>query len=89
MSNSSSWLINRTLSGAIISGQSGPGSNDSDGAARIHLNSSITGAPSSDDLIPYPGHSLGGSYASAEMQSVYSTSPADWAGTDLVGITNI
>ena len=28
----------------------------------------------------YPGHSLGGgSYSSAEKQSVYSTAPADWA----------
>ena len=28
----------------------------------------------------YPGHSLGGgSYPSAEVQSVYSTAPADWA----------
>ena len=27
----------------------------------------------------YPGHSLGGSYPSAEVQSVYSTAPADRA----------
>ena len=27
----------------------------------------------------YPGHSLGRSYPSAEVQSVYSTAPADWA----------
>ena len=26
-----------------------------------------------------PGHSFGGSYSSAEMQSVYSSTPADWA----------
>ena len=31
--------------------------------------------------MPYPGHSLGGSYPSAEVQSVYSTAPADWATT--------
>ena len=31
----------------------------------------------------YPGHSLGGgSYPSAEKQSVYSTAPADWATCD-------
>ena len=30
-------------------------------------------------LVSYPGHSLGGSYPSAEKQSVYSTAPADWA----------
>ena len=27
----------------------------------------------------YPGHLLKESYPSAQMQSVYSTSPADWA----------
>ena len=27
----------------------------------------------------YPGHSLGESYLSAEMQSVYPTAQADWA----------
>ena len=31
-------------------------------------------------LVSYPGHSLwGGSYPSAEKQSVYSTAPGDWA----------
>ena len=33
----------------------------------------------SDHLVSYPGHSLGVSYSSAEMLSVYSTAPADWA----------
>ena len=39
------------------------------------------GASQSDCLASYPGHPLGGgeSYPSAEIQSVYSTSPADWA----------
>ncbi len=32
----------------------------------------------SDCLVSYLGHSLGGSYPSAEVQSVYSTAPADW-----------
>ena len=37
----------------------------------------------SDCLVSYLGHSLvGGSYPSAEKQSVYSTAPADWAITD-------
>ena len=27
----------------------------------------------------YPGHLSGGSHPSSEMQSVYSTAPADWA----------
>ena len=30
-------------------------------------------------LVSYPGHSLGESYPSAEMQSVYSEATADWA----------
>ena len=41
----------------------------------------MAGASPLDGLISYPGHSLGlgGSYPSAEMQSMYSTAPADWA----------
>ena len=42
--------------------------------------SSITGTSPSDFLVSYPGHSLvGGSYPSAEKQSVYSIAPADVA----------
>ena len=37
---------------------------------------SITWASPSDCLVSYPEHSLGESYSSAEMQSVYST--VDW-----------
>ena len=34
----------------------------------------------SDCLVSYPGYSLGGgSFSSAEVQSVFSTAPADWA----------
>ena len=32
-----------------------------------------------DCLVSYPGHSLRECYPSAEMQSVYSAAPADWA----------
>ena len=41
----------------------------------------ITGASPSDCLVYYSGHSLvvGVFYPSAEVQSVYSTAPADWA----------
>ena len=39
----------------------------------------IPGTSPSDCLVPYPGHSLRGSYPSAEKQSVNSTAPADWA----------
>ena len=36
--------------------------------------------PQHQIIVSYPGHSLGrGSYPSAEVQSVYSTAPADWA----------
>ena len=34
-----------------------------------------------DGLGSHPGHSFGESYPSAEMQSVCSTAPADWAKT--------
>ena len=30
-------------------------------------------------IVSYPGHSMGFFYSSAEMQSVYSIAPADWA----------
>ena len=75
------WPLDRTLSGATTPGQSGPGSNANEVVHHIPLSSSITGASPSDGLMSYPGHLLGGgSYLSAEMQSVYSTNQADWAG---------
>ena len=40
---------------------------------------SITGASPSDCLVSYPGHLLGESYSSAEMQSMNSAATADWA----------
>ena len=41
---------------------------------------SITGNSPSDCLVSYSRHLLGGgSYPSAEMQSVYSRAPTDWA----------
>ena len=65
-------------------GQSVPGSNGNKGVLRIPQSSYFTGTSPSDCLESYPGYSLvcvcvGGSYLSAEMQSVYSTAPADWA----------
>ena len=45
----------------------------------------ITEALPLDCLMSYPGHSLvGSSYPSAEMESVYSTAPADCAGLERV-----
>ena len=69
--------MDSALSGATTPGQSGPGSGGNKGVLRIPQSSSITGTSPSDCLVSYPGHSSGG-YPSAEVQSVYSTAPADW-----------
>ena len=52
---------------------------DNDGVLRIPQSSSITGPSPSDSFVSYPGQSLGKSYSSAEMQSMYSAAPAEWA----------
>ena len=62
--------------------QSGPESDGNEGVLFIPQNSSITGVSPLDCLVSYPGHSLGESYPSAEMQSVYSIAPADWNGKE-------
>ena len=49
----------RTLSGTTTPGQSGPGSNGTEGGTPHSQSSSITGASPSDCLVSYPGHSLG------------------------------
>ena len=67
------------LSGATTLGQSGPGSNGNEGVLCIHQSASITGTSPSDCLVSYPGYSLGESYPSEKMQSVYSTALANWA----------
>ena len=59
-------------------GQSGPGSNGNEGVLYIPQ-SSRTGASPSDCLLSYLGHFWGESYPFAEMQTVYSSAPADWA----------
>ena len=64
---SSIWPFDKTLS----LGQSGPESHGNKGVLQIPQSSSITGASSSDCSVSYPGHSLGESDFSAEMQSVY------------------
>ena len=67
------------LSGATTPGQSGPGSDGNEGILCIPQSSSITWTSPSDCLASYPVHLLGGGLtSSAEMQSVYSTAPADW-----------
>ena len=65
------------LSGATTLSQSEPGSDGSKGVLLIPQRSSISGTSSSDCLVSYPGHLLGGgSYPSAEVQSVYYTALA-------------
>ena len=70
--------IDRTLSGATISGQSGRGSDGNKGVLGIPQKFSITEASQSECLVSYAGHSLRVSYPSVEIQSVPSTSQADW-----------
>ena len=68
------------LTGTTTPGQSGPGSDGNEGVLRIPQRSSITGSSPSDRL-SYPGLTFGGGglTPSAEVQSVYSTAPTDWA----------
>ena len=73
------WPIDRTLSGATTPGQSEPGGDSNEEVLRITQSPNITGISPWDCLVLYTGDLLVGSYPSAEMQSVYSTTPADWA----------
>ena len=59
-------------------GQSWPESDGNEEVLCIPQSFCMTGTSPSDRFVTYPGYSLGGSYPSAEMQSVYSTAPADW-----------
>ena len=60
-------------------GESGPVSNGNEEVLCIPQSPSISGTTPSDCLVSYLGHSLKGSDPSAEVQSMYSTAPADWA----------
>ena len=79
MPDSFIWPIDRTLSGVTSSDQSGPASDGNEGILRIPQSFSITEISPLDCLVSYRGHSLGDSCSSAEMQSVYSAAPAEWA----------
>ena len=79
---SSISTIDRTLSGATTPDQNGPGSDGNKGVVRILQSSCITGTSPADCLVLYLGYSLGESYASAEMQSLYSTSPKEKVEVD-------
>ena len=71
--------MDRALSGATTLGQSEPGSDGNEGVLRIPQSSSTAGNSPPDCLVSLPGHSLEGVLPhSAEVQSVYSTAPADW-----------
>ena len=70
------------LTGTITPSQSRLGSNGNERVLQIPQ-SPRTGASSSDILESSPGHLLGKSYTSVEMQLAYSTAPADWAGNVL------
>ena len=83
---SSIWPIDMTQSGATTPGQSGLGSDSNERVLRILQNSSNAETSPSDCLVLYilDTHLLGVSYSSAEMQSVYSTTPADWAKVSFI-----
>ena len=75
---SSICSIDKTLSGATTPSPGGAVS-DCNKVLCIPQSYSITGTSPSDYLESYLGHSFEvRSYSSAEMQSVYSTAPADW-----------
>ena len=75
------WPIDKTLSGATTPGQSGPGSDDNEKVLCSLQSSSITGTSPSDCLVSYQDTRLESLTPSAEMLSVYSTAPANWATT--------
>ena len=85
MSNSSIQPIDRTLSGATTPGQSGPRSDANEDVFCISQSSSITESSALDCLVAYPGHPLGESYPSAEMQLVYSAVLANWVTFGIEG----
>ena len=62
----------------------GIGSDGNEGVIRIPQSSSINGTSASYCLVSYPGHTLGGSYPCVGVQSVYSTTPADWVSDQVL-----
>ena len=77
--------IDKPLSCATSSRQSGPWSDGNERVLRIPQSSSITGASSSDCLVSYQDNRQRGSYPFAEMQLVYSIALADRATRTLIG----
>ena len=79
MSNSSTWPLNRVLSGVTILCQSGFRYNGNKEEIHIPKSSIITGASLLDCFVSYLEHSLRRSYPSQERKSVYFTTPVNWA----------
>ena len=71
------------LTHQVLPLQKEPGSDGNQEVLCIPQSSISTGASPSKFLVSYPGHPLGASYPSREIQSVYSAAPADWAIKDL------
>ena len=65
-------------------GESGPGRNSNEGMLNIPQSSRTGASPSDAVLCHILDTRLGGLTPSAEMQSVYSTAPAEWAGSNLL-----
>ena len=80
MQFSSIQPIDRTLSGATILGQNGPGSNGNKGELHIPQSSSITGTSSSECLVSYPGLSLGWGFTPLQKcsQCILQPQPTGW-----------
>ena len=76
---SSIWSIDMPLSDTTTSGLSRPENDSNKGILRIPQSSSISEASPPDCFVSYPGNSLRYSYPSAELESVYSAVPVDWA----------
>ena len=77
------WPIDRTQSSATTPGQSRHGGDGNEGVLYIPQSSKITEASPSDSFVSYPGRLQEESYPFAEIQSVYSTVPADWTEVKL------
>ena len=83
MLNSSIWPIDSTQSGASLPSKSEHGSDSNEGVLRIPQ-SSKSKALSSDCLMSYTVHSLGGLYLYRDAVSVFY-SPSHWHYVTCVG----
>ena len=72
------WYYSITFGTVSTLGQSGYGSDGNEGVLHIPQSSSITESSPSDFCMSYPEHPLKVGYSpSKDMQSVYSTGPAN------------